>query len=297
MTFPTYESSQDDGGPVQLYLFRYGTEAGEYYAYTDHTQGVSVDHGGSIGLVDYLPVPASRENIVSNGTLDRAALALRLDVGTDLAELFRIYPPSNVVTLTIFQGHLDDPDGEFLAVWAGRLVAANREKSELALSAEPISTQMKRPGLRRNYQYGCPLWLYGTGAGQCNANKAAATVSATVAALDGNQITLTAGWEGAFDPAKFVRGMIEWTPAGESTRRRSIIRQSGDVLTLAGLPTDLAVSDSVDVVLGCNHKPFAPDGDCQALHRDSTDTTSNIGNYGGQPWIPLKQMTQTNPYY
>lgn len=294
MSFDTFESSQDQGGPVQLFLFRYGEEAGEYYAYTDHTAPLTVDHGAPLGEIDYLPVPLLRDNIVANGTMDRSALGLRLDVSTDLAELFRIYPPSSVVTLTIFSGHVDDPDGQFVAVWAGRLVSANRETSELVISAEPISTQMKRPGLRRNYQYGCPLWLYGP---DCRANKVAATVSTTVAAIDGNEVTLTAGWQGAFNPDKFVRGMVEWTPAGETTRRRMIIRRTGDVLTLSGIAPDLGVTDAIDVVLGCNHKAYAPEGDCQALHRDPTDTTSNIGNYGGQPRIPIKNVINTNPYY
>lgn len=288
MAFDTFEESQNQGGPVQLFLFRYGTEAGEYYAYTDHTQGVTVDHGAPLGEIDYLPVPCQRDNIFSSGTLDRSALGLNLDIGTDLAELFRVYPPSSVVTLTIFQGHIDDPDGQFLAIWAGRLVSASREKSELSLSAEPISTQMRRPGLRRNYQYGCPHWLYGPG---CLASIAAATVAATVDSIAGNVVTLDAGWEGAFNPDKFVRGMIQWTPAGESTRSRSIIRRAGDVLTLAGFPSDLAAAGAVDVILGCNHKPFVEaDGDCQALH-------NNIVNYGGQPWIPLKNIVNTNPYY
>lgn len=287
MSFDTFESSQDQGGLVQLFLFRYGEEAGEYYAYTDHTDELTVDHGAPLGEITYTPVPCKRDEIVGNGTLDRSALGLRLDIGTGLAELFRVYPPSSVVALTIFQGHIDDPDEQFLAIWSGRLVSASREGSEMVMSGEPISTQMRRPGLRQNYQYGCPWWLYGP---NCNASKAAATVSTTVAAIAGNVITLAPGWEGALPPDKFVRGMIEWTPAGESTRRRMIVRRSGDVLTLSGVVPDLAVSDAIDVVLGCNHKAYAPEGDCQALH-------DNIGNYGGQPRIPIKNVINTNPYY
>jgi hypothetical protein len=287
MSHETYEESRDDGGPTQLYLFRYGTEAGEYYAYTSHTQELPVDHGGSVGEITYTPVPVKRDAITSNGTLDKSALGLNLDVGTDLAELFRIYPPSSVVTLTIYEGHLDDPDEEFLVVWAGRIVSAGREGSELALSGEPISTQMRRPGLRRNYQYGCPHVLYGD---QCGADKESATNAATVASVDGTTVTLDAGWEGYFEPEKFVRGMLEWTPAGESIQRRTIIRIASNTLTLSGLPTGLSASDTVDVVLGCNHKAFSPDGDCQALH-------DNLPNYGGDPWIPIKNVVNTNPYY
>lgn len=288
MTFATYEESRDDGGPVQLYLFRYGTEAGEYYSYTSHTDDLTIDHGGSVGEVTYTPVPVQRDNITSNGTLDKSALKLNLDIGTDLAELFRVYPPSNVVTLTIYEGHIDDPDGQFVVVWAGRVISAMREGSELSLSGEPVSTQLRRPGLRRNYQYGCPHQLYGP---HCMADKESATVTATVASVTGATVTLEPGWEGYYETGKFVRGMLEWTPAGETTRRRTIIRVTGDTLSLSGVVPDLEASDTVDVVLGCNHKAFAEEGgDCLPLH-------DNIANYGGQKWIPLKNVVNNNPYY
>lgn len=287
MSFDTFESSQDQGGPVQCFLFRYGEEAGKFYAYTDHTEEVTVIHPAPLGEITYEPVPCKRDEIVANGTMDRASLGLRLDIGTGLAELFRIYPPAAVVELTIFQGHLGDPDEQFLAVWAGRLMSASREGSELVMSGEPILTQMKRPGLRQNYQYGCPWWLYGP---NCLASKAAATVSTTVVAIAGNVVTLAPGWEAALPPDKFVRGMVEWTPVGESTRRRMIIRRSGDALTLSGIVPDLEISDAIEVVLGCNHKAYAPEGDCQALH-------DNILQYGGQPRIPIKNVVNTNPFY
>lgn len=287
MTYAAYEESREDGGPVQLYLFRYGTEAGEYYAYTSHTDSLTVDHGGSVGEITYTPIPIQRDGITSNGTLDKSSLKVNLDIGTDLAELFRVYPPSSVVTLTIYEGHIDDPDTEFIVVWAGRIVAASREHSSLELSGEPVSTQLRRPGLRRHYQYGCPHVLYGT---HCGANKAAATVAGTVASVSGATVTLDAGWEGAFTAAKFVRGQLEWTPVGGSLQRRTIIRISGDTLTLSGIPSDLEATDSVDVILGCNHQAFAPTGDCEALH-------DNLVAYGGQPWIPVKNVVNTNPYY
>lgn len=288
MTFSTYEGSIEQGGPIQLYRFVYGTEAGEYLAYTNSTDEQTVDHGGSVGIVTYSPIPIERGNIVSNGTLDKSAIKINLDVGTDLAELFRVYPPSSVVTLTIYEGHVDDPDGEFVVIWAGRIISASREGSELQLSGEPVSTQLRRAGLRRHYQYGCPHALYSAA---CGADKPSATVSATVSAINGTIVTLTAGWEGAFAAGKFLRGTLEWTPSGSTTQRRTIIRISGDALSLSGLPIGLAVSDTVDVVLGCNHKAFAAsDGDCEGLH-------DNIVNYGGQPWIPTKNVINKNPYY
>jgi hypothetical protein len=283
VTFAAYEGSRQDGNPVQLFKFIYGVGASEYYAYTDHTDEITVDS------VTYSPVPISRGSIETNGTLDKSALKINTDIGTDLAEIFRIYPPAQVVTLIIRQGHIGDVDEEYVVVWAGRVVAAMRQGSELVLSGEPVSTSLRRPGLRAHYQYGCRHDLYGP---KCQANKAAATVSSTVASIDGATITLASGWEGAFDPAKFLRGMVEWQTAGGSTDRRMIIRVSGDTLSLSGLPTGLSVSDPIDVVLGCNHKAYAEEGgDCQPLH-------DNIVNFGGCRWIPLQNpIGQFNNYY
>lgn len=62
---------------------------------------------------------------------------------------------------------------------------------------------------------------------------------------------------------------------------------SGDTLSLSGIPRNLAASDSVDVVLGCNHDAFAADGgDCEGLH-------DNLPNYGGCKWIPTKNPIGT----
>lgn len=290
MAFDDYEGSRDEGEPIQLFLFRYGTEAGEYYAYTDSTEEQTVDHGGSLGEITYSPVPIARNNIESNGTLDKSALKVTTDIGTDLAEIFRVYPPSSVVNLTIFMGHIDDPDDEFLAIWVGRIVAFSRQGSELVMTGEPISTSMRRPGLRAPWGRGCRHVLYGP---HCTADKGAATVSTTVASIDGATVTLTAGWEGAFDGAKFLRGMVEWEAAGGSTDSRSIIRVIGDTLSLSGIPNGLAASDPIDVVLGCNHKAFAEQGgDCQTLH-------DRINSYGGPGlWIPDKNPIGTyNNYY
>lgn len=288
MTYAEQQASIEDGGPIQLFRFNFGIEQDQLLAYTNALESKTVDHGGSVGEVTYQPVPIQRQNIVSNGTLDRSALRIDLDIGTDLAEEFRIYPPSSVVNLVIYEGHVDDPDEEFVVIWAGRIVAAERQGSMLQCSGEPIATQLKRPGLRRHYQYGCPHALYSAA---CGADKASATVNSTVAAISGTTITVGDGWEGYFEQGKFVRGMVEWTPSGSTIQRRTILNVSGNEIALSGLPLGLAVSDEVDIILGCNHRAFAADGgDCEELH-------DNIQNFGGQPWIPLVNVIQRNPFY
>jgi hypothetical protein len=62
---------------------------------------------------------------------------------------------------------------------------------------------------------------------------------------------------------------------------------------------DLSGGDSINVVLGCNHRPFASDdGDCEALHVPADGSTpTNLPNFGGQPWIPLKNTFGNYNHY
>lgn len=275
MTFAAQEESREQGDLVQLFKFIYGPDPADFYAYTDHTEELTYD--GEL----YVPVPIDRGNIDANGTLDRSALKINTDIGAEIAEIFRVYPPAYVVSLIIRQGHLGDPDEEFKVIWVGRIVAAHREGGELVLSGEPVSTSLRRPGLRRHYQYGCPHQLYGP---QCMADKVSKTLSATVDSVDGAAVTLDSGWNGAFAADKFLGGIFEWVNDDGLTDRRTILRVAGDVLSLSGIAKGVAASDTVSVVLGCNHKAYAEDGgDCQPLH-------DNILNYGGDLWIPT-----TNP--
>lgn len=282
MTFANFETSRDAGKPVDLYYFRYGSDASAYYAYTDADFPITVDHGD--GPVTYEAVPIKRGEISSTGTLDKSTLEVMTARDVALADLFRVYPPAQVVTLIIRQSHLDDPDEEFPVVWTGRIVASSRRKdSSVSYSCEPVSTSMRRPGLRRHYQYGCPNALYGT---QCGANKAAATVTATVDSISGTSVTLETGWN-AQPVAKYLGGMIEWTNDDGGQEMRTILRVTGDTLSCSGILRDLVPAATISVILGCSQQM----GDCKDVH-------DNIVNYGGQPWIPLKNpIGMYNNYY
>lgn len=207
----------------------------------------------------------------------------------EVAEEFRVWPPTQVMTLIIRQGHLSDTDSppEFLVCWSGKVLSVGREADECVITGEPISSSLRRPGLRRHYQLGCTHALYLQGEGLCNANEAAATVSATVASKSGTSITLNSGWNGAFAAAKFVEGKVKWTNAEGQIEVRKILSVSGNTLSLGGLLRDLDVSDTISVILGCNHQM----SDCEFLH-------NNIHNHGGCPWIPTKNpIGFRNQYY
>lgn len=278
MSFETIEESRYLGEPVDLYFFRYGTTTSAYYAYTDAEEPITLD-----GIV-YKPLPIQRSAINSSGTLDKAAITVDVPTSSDVAELFRIYPPGRSVTLIIRQGHLTDADGEFNVIWSGRVLSSSREDSIASLTCEPLSTAFRRSGLRRCYQYSCPHALYGT---LCMASKIAATTLATVYAVSGASVTMDSGWNGAHPVEKYIGGMIAWeTPSGTEVRTILRLADGGNKLQLSGSTRGLTGGTEVSVILGCEHNME----DCQNLH-------NNIQNYGGQPWIPLSSPIKINPYW
>ena len=278
MSFESFEESRYSGQPVTLYLFRYGSAANSFYAYTDAEQNF-IYNG-----VEYEAIPIVRGAITASGSLDKSTLSVEMPKTARLAELFRIYPPSQVVTLVISQGHLNDGDVEFLAIWSGRVLSCAREDNQAKFACEPVSTSMRRPGLRRNYQYGCPHVLYGD---LCRASMEAATYEASVTAISGTVITLASGWLADDLKPKLIGGMVRWTKPSGDTELRTVMRRDGNNITLAGLPFSLTAGADVELILGCNHKM----DDCQNVH-------TNIHNFGGQPWIPTKNpIGTTNNFY
>jgi uncharacterized phage protein (TIGR02218 family) len=263
--FDPVQNTRGVGQPVHLYRFAYLSRV---LAYTDNEQPVVYDG------VTYLPVPIQRGKIVASARLDKSTLEIRAAKrSTAFIELFKIFPPSDVVSLRVFVTHSSDPDGEAAAIWSGRVISCSWPDNEIVLQCEPISTAFRRGGLRRNYQYGCPHVLYGP---HCRANPAPRTIAVQAAAAGGANLTLPAGWNGALAAVKFANGYVRWTRDG-LPEQRTILSVAGNVLSLAGVTTGLSPGTWVSVTPGCDHTR----NDCKTLF-------ANIDNFGGQPWIPIK---------
>lgn len=272
MTFEARETSRHLGQPIALFRFGYGNKI---IGYTTAEQ--PVDFNGDT----YEPIPIERNAITQSGSLDKSMLNIRLPINTDIAELFRVFPPSDVVGVTIFQGHWGD--NEFLAVFVGRVLSCGRKKRIATLNCEPATTMMRRPGLRRRWQYECPHVLYGS---QCKASRATHTYEAQVAAVAVPTVLLTQGWSGPLEPRKFENGLIEWDGIN-GIEVRNILRVTGDALLIDGNVIGLSDGAAVRLSPGCAHNM----SDCQNVF-------NNIHNYGGMPWIPLKNpIGSVNQFY
>ncbi|MDC8804208.1 phage BR0599 family protein [Halomonas pacifica] len=256
--------SRHSSVPVFLYEVTWGPGAQhQLHMTSDQT---TVWHNGA----PFTRAQIKHGEISSSGTLDNTEVEIRTPHTNPLFEVFRVYPPEQPVVMVIYRGERDDPDGDYRAIWRGRLLNFGVSGLAATFSGQPMIASTQRPGLRRNYQYGCPHVLYGP---HCQAGKVAATTPATVAGVAGSVLTLEPGWAAA-DPIKYLKGLVEW-PHDGVTYSRTVLQILGDNdLLLAGTVPGLATADAVDVVLSCNHRV----DDCKDLH-------GNINNYGGQPWI------------
>lgn len=280
MSIKAYEESEARGTPVELYYFRYGSDPGAFFAYTDAERAMT--HDG----VAYDPLPLKRGKISSQQGLDKSEMKVKTTTSNGVAELFRVYPPSSPVTLTIRAGHINDPEEDYAVVWVGRVQSCSRTKGEAELSCIPSSSSIRRTGLRRHYQLTCPHVLYDQTDMSCKADESATTqLGQLVVTVNYTSLVMTPGWHGAQLPEKYVGGIVSWSGSA-GPEARTILRVEGDELHLGAPTTGLLSGVSlVDVKLGCNHQI----DDCTDLH-------NNIVNFGGMPYIPKLNPIKTNPF-
>jgi len=276
MSFDAIEKSSDFGAPFELYEFRYGDEDALAYRYTNADRDLT-----RLGHT-WFARPITREAYRSSGkTDDKSSLTIRMPVDTDLSSLFTDFPPPQVVRVTIWAGHMTDPDEQVLVIWTGRVLSVAKERNQALLTCDNTIISLKRPGLRRNWQYLCPYVLYGP---MCGATMRG--VESQVVNVTTTGIVLEAGWWGSIEPEKFKGGMIRWRGGfGLESRTIRDARDDG-FLQFLGPLRDIEEGQKVSLFLGCNHTM----SDCRSLH-------NNINNYGGDPWIPLKNPVRNHPYW
>jgi hypothetical protein len=284
MSYSIFESSRKDGRPVYLYKFAGSDPAfGPLgpYCFTNAEDSITRDS------LTYDPWPVQHGEVVQSGTLDKKSLEISLARGTELDGLFSAYPPSQVVNAFIFKGHLGDTPSTltYLAEWSGQVRGVNYEENELRLTIEPISTSMRRPGLRRNYQLGCPHALYGE---ECRANKSIRTQTRSVVSVSGKNVTLSSSVTTPRGVGAFKGGLVQWTRPGGEIEVATIasINAGGTVLTLRGIIRELSGGTSLAIAPGCNRTM----DHCIAIH-------GNIANFGGQPGIPLVNPISTTSIF
>jgi uncharacterized phage protein (TIGR02218 family) len=275
MSYSANEISTQLGAPVELYDFAQGSVEWHYTS----SEVVALTVTGET----YTSAPIERSEIEASNEQARNALKLTVPRDFPVAELFRVAPPSEVISITVRRIHRDDttasPQGVVVA-WMGRVLSCEFSGAKATLQCEPITVSLARVGLRRVYQVACPHVLYGDG---CELDKADWDHATTVAVLSGSDLTVA-----TINTAhSYAGGFVTWVNDDGITERRFIESTAtyfsgspqveGAVLTLLQPFVGLSVSDSVVIYPGCDHTLTT----CNTVF-------SNAVNYGGQPYFPEK---------
>lgn len=260
-----------EGAPINLYEIVYGDNPENVFRFTNHTQDVVLDEE------TYVAEPVKHDNIKDQGRPKNEQLKITMSRKSALSEHLRGTPPRRVLRVRVLEAEVNNGiPTAVIPIWHGRLTGTEPKGKEVIFTCAPAGSRMKMPALTRTYSRQCSVPLFSD---MCGANKAAATVATTVAAIPGfNVVTLATGWQGALNAQDFLGGTFEWT-SDVGTEVRAVVSIDADTLVLDG-PTDaLAVADSVSVVLGCPRTLAA----CRDLH-------DNVNNFGGCPYIPYENI-------
>lgn len=272
MAFNANEISRQAGRPVELYKVErstqrlYYTSAKTDFVYSGRT---------------YTAAPITRSDIEANNSEERGQLKIRVPRDNPIAEMFRPGIPSDVVTVTVYRIHVGDTDAK--VIWMGRILSPSwTADGWCLLSCEPVTTSLKRNGLRRVYQRSCPHRLYGPA---CNVNKA--TWQQTVAIQAVASSTITCNTAGLMAAGYLKGGTYTWTNADGLDERRMIMDHVGTTLTLSSPIYGMTGPTSAVVAPGCDHSTGA--GGCGKFN--------NLNNYGGMPYLPTKNPFGGTPVY
>lgn len=260
MSYATLETSTQDGAPVELYTFAQGTQ---FWRFTTAPDTVTY------AAVGYTPSSISRDRIKQTADVLKDSLKLEFPRGDSFASQFLGFAPDIVTTVTVMRGHAGD--SEFIPYWKGRVIAAVASGNKIELACESVFSSIRRPGLRARYELTCRHALYSA---RCGVNLEASQTTGVTSVVSG--VTLTVPEAAGFADGYFTGGMVK--APDESTR--FIVAHAGEVLTVQRPIAGLSAGETVRLYPGCDH-----------LMTTCNSKFGNIDNFGGFPWIPIR-----NPY-
>jgi uncharacterized phage protein (TIGR02218 family) len=273
MTYAALDVSAQDGRPVFLYKF---------------VQGVTEWHFTNIAFNvvfagdTYIPAPISHSEINQTNELSKDSIKITMPRDNAFAAQFLGFAPDVVTSVTVLRGHLDD--GEFVTYWKGRVASAKVVKAQINIECESIFTSMRRPGLRAKYLRTCRHAHYSRG---CLLDPETFAEVGTITAITGLSLTITEA--SGFADGYFTGGMIR----ASDTSLRLISNHVGSTITISrpadNITAGFALNGygnvygqfyggaSIKLYPGCDHT--------KAI---CISKFNNLENFGGMPYIPLK---------
>lgn len=251
-----YSTSQQAGRLRELFEFTQGATVTRFTsAATDITALINA----------WAQVPIERSEIEQSQDLNRANITLKFPRTNSFAFAFLGALIDDTTSLTI--RHETD-DNVWAVHWKGRVSAASLTGDVITLTCEPITTSLKRKGLRATYQINCRHALYHSRG--CKVDRTLFDIAGTVSVDNG--LTITVPEADAQPDGEFTGGIIV-----HNNIERLIINHIGAQLTLLSIFDVSLTGQSVTLYPGCNRTAAR-----------CNDKFNNLPNHGGLPGFPRK---------
>jgi hypothetical protein len=154
---------------------------------------------------------------------------------------------------------------DVFVVWSGKVASSKFNKGKAALSCLPLYTSLKKLGLNRVYQRGCPHVQY---QGSCGLTAEEWEEETTITGLAGNICQIDAAITDNYLAGSRITVGVE---------RRWVTGNVGSTITMVAAFSDVKVGDTAIILPGCRHDPDV----CKSKF-------DNLLNNGGFFFIPSK---------
>jgi uncharacterized phage protein (TIGR02218 family) len=212
----------------------------------------------------YVPIPIGRSSIKSTQELSKASIEVSMSLKNTIAKGWVSNVIEVPIRLTVFTIVDSDPA---TTSWIGRLTSVKSTRTDAVLVINSDATLLNRAGLRKRFQRTCPFALYGKG---CEVDETLFDTAGTITARADLVLTII---EAATQvDGFFTGGMIK----ASDGKLRYIVSHVGDQITISRDLPSLA-DTSVTLFAGCDR-----------TRTDCNDKFDNLTNFGGFPFIPLK---------
>lgn len=173
--------------------------------------------------------------------------------------------------MTVLQLHSGDPDQETIRLFQGAIGAVKWHNSKAEIKVDSTTRVLQRQGLKQSYQSTCPHMHYDH---RCKLIKSDYLTYGKLVVVAFNVITIN---EAALKSDGYYIGGLLFVN-GEN---RMITGHSGDQITLLSPFSRAENGDECELFAGCDRSLIM----CR-------EKFNNLINYGGFPYIPLKNPFQ-----
>ena len=240
----------------------------------------------------YIPKAIGRTNAESKSELAKANIEISFAITDEAARRWIDTSSDKSVSFTVFTVELatdpiDEDDVEINVSWKGRLTSVKLDASQIKVICENVMTSMKRTGANRKYQRTCPYLLYNENT--CGADMFDFREEISISAMSPSGTVLTSP-EAASKPDGFYLGGILETTDGS---KRYITRHVGNQLTISRPSAEITnafsntgYGNSYGLFYG--QTVFYAYPGCDRTKETCKNKFNNLNNFGGFPFIPIK---------